>query len=298
MILAVTATTESIKALEMLRENKNKFDLAISDVIMPHMDGFKLLEIVGLEMDLPIIMLSGDSDTKQVMKGVTHGACDYLIKPPKIEVLQNIWQHVLRKKIDCKVWNVELHKKFVDAVNQLGIDKAIPMKILDSMNVEGITREHVASHLQKYRLALKKATHQGSMVDGLGCSNPYVQMSSINRHENFNTLSGSGRILTTTPQHSYKSGGMFGRLNCPTGFNLRGMGSSELAGPIRSHYINRSIKSLGNIQLPKFAANQSSSLSQGIPKSIELNQFQKSNNIVQFNPIGGSTEFTDSSTGK
>lgn len=39
----------------MLRENRNMVDLVISDVNMPDMDGFKLLELVGLEMDLPVI---------------------------------------------------------------------------------------------------------------------------------------------------------------------------------------------------------------------------------------------------
>lgn len=52
---AVTTTSQAITALKMLRENKNQFDLVISDVHMPDMDGFKLLELVGLEMDLPVI---------------------------------------------------------------------------------------------------------------------------------------------------------------------------------------------------------------------------------------------------
>jgi two-component response regulator (ARR-B family) len=33
-----------------------------------------------------------------VMKGITHGACDYLLKPVRLEELKNIWQRVVRKK--------------------------------------------------------------------------------------------------------------------------------------------------------------------------------------------------------
>ena len=56
--LAVTTTNQAVMALKLLRENKNKFDVVISDVHMPDMDGFKLLELVGLEMDLPVISKS------------------------------------------------------------------------------------------------------------------------------------------------------------------------------------------------------------------------------------------------
>lgn len=42
--------------------------------------------------------MSADDSKHVVMKGVTHGACDYLIKPVRIEALKNIWQHVVRKR--------------------------------------------------------------------------------------------------------------------------------------------------------------------------------------------------------
>ncbi|XP_071726395.1 two-component response regulator-like APRR2 isoform X2 [Rutidosis leptorrhynchoides] len=56
-----------------------------------------------------------------------------------------------RRKIKVD-WTTELHKKFVQAVEQLGVDQAIPSRILELMNVEGLTRHNIASHLQKYRL--------------------------------------------------------------------------------------------------------------------------------------------------
>ncbi|KAJ1428928.1 Signal transduction response regulator, receiver domain [Sesbania bispinosa] len=56
-----------------------------------------------------------------------------------------------RKKMKVD-WTSELHKKFVKAVEQLGIDQAIPSRILELMKVEGLTRHNVASHLQKYRM--------------------------------------------------------------------------------------------------------------------------------------------------
>jgi SHAQKYF class myb-like DNA-binding protein len=167
---------------------------------MPDMDGFRLLEAIALELELPVIMMSSDGDTNVVLRGVTHGAVDFLIKPVRIEELRNVWQHVIRRRSvhisrtgddsaadydgDSRthgtkrktetealraehesvsgskkarvVWSVEMHQQFVTAVNMLGIDKAVPKRILDLMNVEGLTRENVASHLQKYRLYLKR----------------------------------------------------------------------------------------------------------------------------------------------
>ncbi|CAN4105960.1 unnamed protein product [Withania somnifera] len=257
----VTKSNRAEIALSMLRENRNGFDIVISDVHMPDMDGFKLLEHVGLEMDLPVIMMSADDSKDVVMKGVTHGACDYLIKPVRIEALKNIWQHVIRKKkhewkdkdfdqstsvedgdqqqkppedVDYSssanegnwksskrrkeeedeieerddtsslkkprvVWSVELHQQFVQAVNQLGIDKAVPKKILELMNVPGLTRENVASHLQKYRLYLRRLSGVSQHQNGLNSSfmgHPevtYGTMTSFNGLE-LQALAASGQL--------------------------------------------------------------------------------------------------------
>lgn len=42
VVFPVTATNQAVIALKMLRENRDMFDLVISDVHMPDMDGFKL----------------------------------------------------------------------------------------------------------------------------------------------------------------------------------------------------------------------------------------------------------------
>ena len=56
--MTVTTVTEAETALDMLRERKGRddqFDMVISDVFMAGIDGFKLLEIINLEMDIPVI---------------------------------------------------------------------------------------------------------------------------------------------------------------------------------------------------------------------------------------------------
>ncbi|KAK2993167.1 hypothetical protein RJ640_015354 [Escallonia rubra] len=77
------------------------------------------------------------------------------------------------------VWTPQLHKRFVDVVAHLGIKNAVPKTIMQLMNVEGLTRENVASHLQKYRLYLKRmqglSSEGPSPSDHLFASTPVPQ---------------------------------------------------------------------------------------------------------------------------
>ncbi|XP_051135467.1 two-component response regulator ARR2-like [Andrographis paniculata] len=56
----------------------------------------------------------------------------------------------VRRKV-CTEWTQELHEKFMASVRQLGEGRCFPKEILDLMNVPGLTRMQVASHLQKCR---------------------------------------------------------------------------------------------------------------------------------------------------
>ncbi|XP_022738486.1 two-component response regulator-like APRR2 isoform X2 [Durio zibethinus] len=73
-------------------------------------------------------------------------------KPSTVSGLHSSYLNKVNRKRLKVDWTPELHKKFVQAVDQLGIDQAIPSRILELMKVEGLTRHNVASHLQKYRM--------------------------------------------------------------------------------------------------------------------------------------------------
>ncbi|BAT75556.1 hypothetical protein LR48_Vigan727s002200 [Vigna angularis] len=60
-----------------------------------------------------------------------------------------------RKQRRC--WSPELHRRFVDALQQLGGPQvATPKQIRELMQVVGLTNDEVKSHLQKYRLHFRR----------------------------------------------------------------------------------------------------------------------------------------------
>lgn len=65
--------------------------------------------------------MSVDGETSRVMKGVQHGACDYLLKPIRMKELRNIWQHVFRKRIH-EVRDIEGHESLDEMMLRGGAD--------------------------------------------------------------------------------------------------------------------------------------------------------------------------------
>ncbi|KAJ4881864.1 response regulator 19 [Raphanus sativus] len=201
--------------------------------------------------------MSDDDKTESVMDAIVHGACHYVMKPVRKEIIATMWQHIVRKRMISKhglvppvvahddfskqekddsvtvdqddseqnidkieekatkkrrrtcieekqpmqsdlvksngsdqesddsrsisnynceqsinkeetryfkkprmLWTSYLQEKFLEAINIVGgPKKASPkvlLKCLEDMNIKGLTRNNVSSHLQKYRLSLEQ----------------------------------------------------------------------------------------------------------------------------------------------
>jgi len=82
-----TVTAEDgVEALSRLR--KAPFDLVISDVKMPRMDGLTLLKAIKEESpQTPVVMMTAYGDIDNAVETMKVGAFDYLLKPFSAEVL-------------------------------------------------------------------------------------------------------------------------------------------------------------------------------------------------------------------
>src|SRR4030095_9251845 len=86
----VETAVDGSGALDALQRAGASYDLMISDLIMPGMDGLSLIRAVkGVRPELPIIIITGYSSTDSAIAAVNLRVAGYLTKPLRdTEVLQ------------------------------------------------------------------------------------------------------------------------------------------------------------------------------------------------------------------
>jgi putative two-component system response regulator len=96
------------EALSALRQTE--FDLILSDVMMPGMDGFELCRRIKQNSStrlVPIIMLTALDDIASKVKAIESGADDFMNKPPnKMELFARIKSLVSLKRIHSKMTSI------------------------------------------------------------------------------------------------------------------------------------------------------------------------------------------------
>ena len=74
------------------------YDLIISDIMMPRMNGFELLKLVRAQYpDMPMIMLTAKVDRDDIMHAYELGCDDYVTKPFSMDILICKMEAVLRR---------------------------------------------------------------------------------------------------------------------------------------------------------------------------------------------------------
>ena len=64
------------------------FDMILSDIMMPKIDGFAFAETVrGLNKEIPILFMTAKDDLRSMQRGYKLGIDDYLVKPVNLEEL-------------------------------------------------------------------------------------------------------------------------------------------------------------------------------------------------------------------
>lgn len=101
----ILETEDGEKALEIYRNNKDKINLILLDVMMPKIDGWTVLKKIREEnKNLPIVMLTAKSEEQDELLGFELGAHEYISKPfsPKILVarVMNILQRTIPEEAE------------------------------------------------------------------------------------------------------------------------------------------------------------------------------------------------------
>src|SRR6187399_299191 len=107
-------TLERDGRLGLAAFQREKFDLCLLDVMMPHMDGFTLAEeIRDINPDVPLFFLSAKTMKEDIIQGYKLGADDYITKPFDSEVLLLKIRAILKR-------NEEINREEVNAEFDLG----------------------------------------------------------------------------------------------------------------------------------------------------------------------------------
>ncbi|PPE68459.1 chemotaxis response regulator CheY [Caldimonas thermodepolymerans] len=90
---------DGVAALQMLRNGN--FDFVVSDINMPNMNGFELLEQIKQDESLkhlPVLMVTAEARKEDIVRAAQGGAAGYIVKPFTKATLEEKVLKILQKQ--------------------------------------------------------------------------------------------------------------------------------------------------------------------------------------------------------
>ena len=102
--------------------SKKHFDIILSDIMMPNMNGWQFLKSLrDANNSTPLIFISAKSDREDIIKGYQLGCDDYVTKPYSMDILIHKIEAIVRR---CRITNktndteFDLDGQHFDAIRQ------------------------------------------------------------------------------------------------------------------------------------------------------------------------------------
>jgi EAL domain-containing protein (putative c-di-GMP-specific phosphodiesterase class I)/ActR/RegA family two-component response regulator len=87
--MTVECAWDGITAADLVK--RTEFDVVVSDVAMPGLDGLALLRAVReRDLDVPVILMTGAPDVQAASRAIEYGAFRYLTKPMELSTLSRL----------------------------------------------------------------------------------------------------------------------------------------------------------------------------------------------------------------
>ena len=123
------------KAIDIYRQDKDKIDLILLDVMMPKLDGWSVLRLIRQEdKTIPIIMLTARTEEQDELFGFELGVDEYIGKPFSPKILVARVEAILRRTME--------EKEEIEELDGIVIKDEARTVTVDNKNVEMSYREY------------------------------------------------------------------------------------------------------------------------------------------------------------
>ena len=95
----VTRVENGMDGAKVFAQSHWRFDLVISDVQMPELNGVQFLKFVRTKSNIPFIVMTGSIETIESESAHALGATEFLSKPIKSQVLLDAISHSLLSRV-------------------------------------------------------------------------------------------------------------------------------------------------------------------------------------------------------
>ncbi|RRT40894.1 hypothetical protein B296_00021258, partial [Ensete ventricosum] len=250
-----------------------------------------------------------------VMKGITHGACDYLLKPVRMQELRNIWQHVIRRRKSAGVQNSNVNTEVDSQKDQITDSEGSqwvkdhnerPKKRHKDQNEENDSEENIQESetsssqkkprvvwsielhrkfvAAKYRLYLKRLSavtgQNASVASALRFRNlSCVNVESLGVFRNYHALGRSRQLPSLT---SLQPNGMLDRVNGPS-VPARRVPYQAVEDGHMYHGTSNPLNDLGKHQDIRLTRNSQANLLHGVPTSFQSGQLHQQKVVEEAN---------------